>query len=86
MNIFNVNLPLGDLISRDPGLDEETKELFVILHSAPESNVAKIVNQFCQLFKRNYVWIEGYPPPPVFDRSKWANRKRALKVLVTGEL
>lgn len=84
MNIFHSNEPLRETIAFDRGLSDETKELFVLLSTCPEGQSAKMVNQFCQLLVRNYVWIDGFPQPVMPDRSKRAIRLRGLKALITG--
>lgn len=85
MNLFHTNDPLRETIAHDRGLDDETKELFLLLVTIPEGTSAKMINQFCQLLKRNYVWIDGFPPPVAMDRTARAIRLRGLKALITGK-
>jgi hypothetical protein len=85
MKLFHTNGPLLETIAHDPGLKDETKELFVLLSNVPNCTSGQTINQFCELMRRNYVWIEGFPPPPLKDRTKRAIRIRGLKALITGK-
>ncbi len=91
-DLFHLNGVLRETIAHDPGLSEQTKELFLVLVErecvdvldSPAFQAAETINQFCMLLRKNYVWIEGFPPPPRMDRTKRAIRLRALKALLTG--
>lgn len=97
MNLFRTNDPLIDTIVHDQALTDSDKKLFLYLCDPdPEPDSAaeatqEVINIFAKLFLRNYVWIEGLnggcaaQPPIAHDRSKWANRKRALRALFTGD-
>lgn len=82
--LFHVNKPLLETIAHDPGLSDDTKELFVLLANVEDSTSGKTIDQFCELLRRNYVWIEGFPPPPPMDRTRRAIRLRGLRALITG--
>ena len=91
-DLFHLNGVLRETIAYDPGLSEKTKELFLLLVEREGADVvdantflaSETINQFCALLRRNYVWIEGFPPPPPMDRTRRAIRLRALKALLTG--
>lgn len=85
MNVFRINDALLETMSRDPALDDDLLEFFRLLVKRPDCPAAQDVDKFCRLFLLNYVWIDGFPPPVPHDRSKWANRKRAFKTLLTGD-
>jgi hypothetical protein len=91
-DLFHLNGVLRDTIAYDPGLSEKTKELFLVLVErecvdvldSPAFQASETINQFCTLLRKNYVWIEGFPPPPRMNRTTRAIRFRGLKALITG--
>jgi len=92
-DLFHLNGVLRETIAYDPGLSEQTKELFLLLVErecvdvvdGDAFRISETINQFCTLLRKNYVWIEGFPPPPRINRTKGAIRLRGLKALFTGK-
>ncbi len=64
--LFHTNDAALDDVAKDPELDAQTKELFLLLVNRNEfSHAVKAIEQFCALMRRGYVRVHGFPPAPL---------------------
>ena len=80
--LFHTNDPALDAVAKDPALDEQTKELFVLLVHRTDGVRIQAVEQFCRLMRSGYVRVHGFPPAPLvlFGMAKEIGNRKKIRV------